>query len=819
VLLTLNQVISQITTLGAAHLQIQSTGVGDFAEWQALERAYPLLWVFHETTSIGDRELVYSIRLVCADRVITGEEGDDTAGMEQEVLSDTLLILLDFLAYFQQQHAQSYKVITSASIDPFTERFNDRVAGNSVLIQIRQPFTWDACQIPQTGATIPPSVDGLTLYDFCDPSVIARLTPSQVACLEAEYGITCVDATVTQNGNAFFTVPAGATYPLVTKLDGANSLGSFNAGTKTLSFTSNPSNLQINGAQSEIIPGNSTFNLLAKLDGVAGGVYNAGLDTLNFTTTPAILQRNAIQIKTLANASTFNLITKLDGAANNGTWDGVDTLDFTSAACSPVTFQINAVNKESITSGTTFNLITKLDGSVNSGTYDAPTDTLSFTSAACSPVALQINGTPQESIAAGATFNLIATLDGVAGGTYNAATDTLAFTSNSGWVRPSFWPTLPTISAATEGGNILLLVYENRLNRFTVQINHATITWGDGTSVNVGGSTPVTTKTYTYSTLAGTVYVDAQTGENYKFVIINIARNGANVTYVDFTASAATSPLNAPSYAVEYDLSFPNCTDFRVSFASLRDARFAKILKIWALGTLGGVCRIGNTSNLRILQLPTTFTGNLGGNFARGMGAVPVGNINYGTATNCQSLFILSNIVSHGNLTANSALLLNNYLSDSYSLETFGTVTANSCTNIEFAWYYCTALTSIGLLTLPVCTSYFAAFYNTQLTAIRFADSTACTNTTSMIGLCAALQLLHCPNLTRGVNFTGTSIGNYGMNIFASGDGILNGVGTASGVQTITITGTPFGALVNLLDVTALAIRLVLTTKGYTIAN
>ena len=377
-LLTLNQVISQITTLGAAHLQIQSTGVGDFAEWQALERAYPLLWVFHETTSIGDRELVYSIRLVCADRVITGEEGDDTAGMEQEVLSDTLLILLDFLAYFQQQHAQSYKVITSASIDPFTERFNDRVAGNSVLIQIRQPFTWDACQIPQTGATIPPSVDGLTLYDFCDPSVIARLTPSQVACLEAEYG---VDATVTQNGNAFFTVPAGATYPLVTKLDGANSLGSFNAGTKTLSFTSNPSNLQINGAQSEIIPGNSTFNLLAKLDGVAGGVYNAGLDTLNFTTTPAILQRNAIQIKTLANASTFNLITKLDGTANNGTWDGVDTLDFTSAACSPVTFQINAVNKESITSGTTFNLITKLDGAVNSGSYDAPTDTLSFTSA------------------------------------------------------------------------------------------------------------------------------------------------------------------------------------------------------------------------------------------------------------------------------------------------------------------------------------------------------------------------------------------------------------------------------------------------------
>jgi hypothetical protein len=69
------------------------------------------------------------------------------------------------------------------------------------------------------------------------------------------------------------------------------------------------------------------------------------------------------------------------------------------------------------------------------------------------------------------------------------------------------------------------------------------------------------------------------------------------------------------------------------------------------------------------------------------------------------------------------------------------------------------------------------------------------------------------PNLTRGVNLSTTAMGNYGMNLFA------NSIGTASGAQTITITGTPFGALLTALDVTAVAIRLVLTTKGYTIAN
>ena len=183
-MLTLNQIVSQITNLAAAHNQIAESGVGDFAEWQAKERSYPILWVFHESTSVNQMEIAFSIRLICADRVIVGEEGDNTEGHEQEVISDTLLVLLDFLAYFQQNHSQPYNVVTSATIDPFTERLNDRLAGNSVTIQIRQPFDWNKCQIPQSGASIPPSVDGLTLYDFCDPSVVARLTDAQRICLE-----------------------------------------------------------------------------------------------------------------------------------------------------------------------------------------------------------------------------------------------------------------------------------------------------------------------------------------------------------------------------------------------------------------------------------------------------------------------------------------------------------------------------------------------------------------------------------------------------------------------------------------------------------
>jgi hypothetical protein len=207
--LTLNQIVSQITNLATAHNQIAESGVGDFAEWQAKERTYPILWVFHESTSVNQMEIAFSIRLICADRVIVGEEGDDTQGHEQEVISDTLLVLLDFLAYFQQNHSQPYDVVTSATIDPFTERLNDRLAGNSVTITIRQPFDWNKCQIPQTGAAIPPTVDGLTLYNFCDPAVIARLTDEQVACLIAQYNEPCEDATVTINSALFASVVSG----------------------------------------------------------------------------------------------------------------------------------------------------------------------------------------------------------------------------------------------------------------------------------------------------------------------------------------------------------------------------------------------------------------------------------------------------------------------------------------------------------------------------------------------------------------------------------------------------------------------------------
>ena len=75
------------------------------------------------------------------DRVLPGEENED------EVLSDTLSILLDFVAYFRQLHTD-VDIQRSVTINPFTERFDDKVSGHSMILNITQPYAYNKCQIP-----------------------------------------------------------------------------------------------------------------------------------------------------------------------------------------------------------------------------------------------------------------------------------------------------------------------------------------------------------------------------------------------------------------------------------------------------------------------------------------------------------------------------------------------------------------------------------------------------------------------------------------------------------------------------------------------
>lgn len=281
---TLNQIIAQITDIGEAHQQLDSVGVGTTAELQALERAYPLLWIDYQSTDTDTAYLTNSIRLIVADRVITGEEGDDNAGMEQEVLSDSLSILVDIISYFVQQHNEEYVVERVNNLIPFTEDWNDRVAGHSVILQIRQFQDWNKCQIPETGAAIPPSVDGLTLYDFCDQSVLDRLTAAQNACLTTAFG-NCDPATLTVNGASFTTVDSGDSLDIAVHDTADANVGTV-VSVSEIEIADNTINF--NGSNVDTVKAEETYTFTVELDSVQSGTYDAGTNKVSVTSTPTV---------------------------------------------------------------------------------------------------------------------------------------------------------------------------------------------------------------------------------------------------------------------------------------------------------------------------------------------------------------------------------------------------------------------------------------------------------------------------------------------------------------------------------------------------
>jgi len=139
---TLNEIFTLIKNQATAHLQVNEYGQGDLWEINPKELDYLVLWAIEESVALNERTLTYNIRLIAMDRVTTGEEN------EEEVLSDTLQIILDFVAYFRQLHTEDVSIQNSVSIEPFTERFDDKVSGHSCVLAITQPYSYNKCQIP-----------------------------------------------------------------------------------------------------------------------------------------------------------------------------------------------------------------------------------------------------------------------------------------------------------------------------------------------------------------------------------------------------------------------------------------------------------------------------------------------------------------------------------------------------------------------------------------------------------------------------------------------------------------------------------------------
>ena len=171
--ITYNQIIDTFRAFADAHTQISEFGTGDL--WEIVQHnkltdfSYPLLFMVDKPASLGDGEITLSFDLLVMDKAVED--------FENEVKSDTLLTLLDCVAYFEKLYDDDWQFVTvqkSGTSERFTERFDDTVTGWTMTISLKMPLQYDECQIPYAGHT--PSYPDCAVATITDSDGVTEFT-------------------------------------------------------------------------------------------------------------------------------------------------------------------------------------------------------------------------------------------------------------------------------------------------------------------------------------------------------------------------------------------------------------------------------------------------------------------------------------------------------------------------------------------------------------------------------------------------------------------------------------------------------------------
>jgi len=152
-ILTYNQIIEQFRIFASLHKQVQNFGNGDL--WEIVEHNqladfnYPLFWVADQPATLGDGTFTWNFNIMAMDLVNKDESN------ENDVKSDMCQVLLDAVAYFEQQNVSSsfidwkkINLVRGSTLNSFTERFEDELTGFGMNIGFKMPFAYDNCNLP-----------------------------------------------------------------------------------------------------------------------------------------------------------------------------------------------------------------------------------------------------------------------------------------------------------------------------------------------------------------------------------------------------------------------------------------------------------------------------------------------------------------------------------------------------------------------------------------------------------------------------------------------------------------------------------------------
>ena len=182
-MVTLNQVITNLSNIASAHYQLKSFGNGSIQEFATSGTTnYPAMWVDYESPQVRGRDYLHVLRIYVADRLIKGKKN------EQDVLSDIQQICLDIIAQAQSKIYGWVLVSDNISLNLFSEpRFGDEDAGYYFDLTLKVPFEYNRCQIPFTAAITnpsqyPPSTGGAggTIYVYVDGTLVSTTSSTDL---------------------------------------------------------------------------------------------------------------------------------------------------------------------------------------------------------------------------------------------------------------------------------------------------------------------------------------------------------------------------------------------------------------------------------------------------------------------------------------------------------------------------------------------------------------------------------------------------------------------------------------------------------------
>ena len=144
-----NNIIDALKCVCFNHGMVNNVSSGNIEDIDlAANSVYPLVHIVPGNVVAGVQSITFSFNLLAMDLVHSDNSN------EQQVLSDTLQILLDVIAQYKnglqlgvQQNEGIFGQLDNANytLEPFLERFDNAVAGFNLTLSIIVPATYFAC--------------------------------------------------------------------------------------------------------------------------------------------------------------------------------------------------------------------------------------------------------------------------------------------------------------------------------------------------------------------------------------------------------------------------------------------------------------------------------------------------------------------------------------------------------------------------------------------------------------------------------------------------------------------------------------------------